>query len=46
VGRVWVAPEVRYVHWNKPAVNEYGSHGFSIQSAQDQVDVMVGIRFP
>ena len=46
VGPVWVEPEVRYVHWNKPAVNLYGSHGFSIQSTQDQVDVMVGIRFP
>jgi hypothetical protein len=43
---VWVAPEVRYVHWNKPAVDVYGSHGFSIQSTQDQADVMVGIRFP
>ena len=46
IGRLRIAPEVRYTRWNKPAVDVYGSHGFSIQSTQNQVDLMVGISFP
>ncbi len=45
-GPLRIAPEVRYVHWNMPAVNRYGSRGFSIVSTEDQVDVLVGITFP
>ena len=44
-GRVWIAPEVRYVYWNKPPVEEYGSRGFSIASSQHQVDVLIGITW-
>ena len=43
IGRLRIAPEVRYVFWNKPAVEEYGSRGFAIVSSQHQVDVMIGI---
>ena len=46
VGPLRIGPEVRYTRWNRPAVNEYGSRGFSIQSTQNQVDLLVGIRFP
>jgi hypothetical protein len=46
VGRVRIAPEIRYVYWNKPAVEEYGSRGFTILSSQHQVDVLIGIRWP
>jgi hypothetical protein len=45
-GPLHIAPEVRYTRWNKPAVDVNGSHGFSIQSTQNQVDLLVGIRFP
>lgn len=46
VGRLHIAPEVRYTRWNKQAVDVNGSRGFSIQSTQNQVDLLVGIRFP
>ena len=46
VGPLRIAPEIRYTRWNSPAVNEYGSHGFSIQSTQNQVELLVGISFP
>lgn len=46
LGPLRIAPEVRYIHWNRPAINEYGPHGFSILSTQDQVDLLVGISFP
>jgi hypothetical protein len=45
-GPLHIAPEVRYTRWNRPAVGVFGSRGFTIQSTQNQVDLMVGIRFP
>jgi hypothetical protein len=45
-GPLHLAPEVRYTRWNRQAVDVEGSHGFSIQSTQNQVDLLVGIRFP
>jgi hypothetical protein len=45
IGRVRIAPEVRYVYWNKPAVQEYGSRGFTILSSQHQVDFLIGITW-
>jgi hypothetical protein len=45
-GPLHIAPEVRYTRWNRPAVEVFGSRGFSIQSSQNQVDLLVGIRFP
>jgi hypothetical protein len=45
IGRLRVAPEVRYIFWNKPAVEEYGSRGFTILSSQHQVDVLIGITW-
>lgn len=46
LGPLRFVPEVRYVRWNKPAVEEFGSRGFSIVSTQNQVDLLVGITFP
>lgn len=46
VGRLRIAPEVRYTYWNKPAVEESGSQGFYLASSQHQVELMVGITFP
>ena len=46
VGPLRVAPEVRYTYWTRPAVQVYGSQGFSIVSTQNQVDLLVGITFP
>jgi hypothetical protein len=45
-GPLHIAPEVRYTRWNRPAVDVNGSHGFTFQSTQNQVDLLVGIRFP
>jgi hypothetical protein len=45
-GPLRIVPEIRYMHWNRPAVGVFGSRGFSIVSAQDQVDLLVGITFP
>jgi hypothetical protein len=49
--RLWrlplrLAPEVRYTYWTRPAVEVFGSRGFSVVSTQHQVDVMLGITFP
>jgi hypothetical protein len=45
-GPLHIATEVRYTRWNRLAVDVNGSHGYSIQSTQNQVDLLVGIRFP
>ncbi len=45
-GFLYIAPEVRYTHWNRPSVQYYGSHGYQYYGTQDQVDILVGIRFP
>jgi hypothetical protein len=46
IGPLRIAPEVRYTYWNRPAVDVSGSHGYSIASTQNQVDLLVGITFP
>ena len=46
LGPVRIAPEVRYVYWNRPAQEMYGSRGFSIVSTQHQLDLLVGISIP
>lgn len=46
LGPVHLAPEVRYTRWNRPAVDLSGSRGFSIQSSQNQVDLMLNLRWP
>jgi hypothetical protein len=44
-GPLHITPEVRFVRWNKPAVNESGSRGFFIASTQNQVHLMLGIGY-
>jgi len=46
LGPLRIAPEVRYLRWNRPAVEVFGSHSFSVVSNQNQVDLLLGIRFP
>jgi hypothetical protein len=45
-GPLHIAPEVRYTYWTQPALQFYGSHGFTLLSSQHQVDLLVGITFP
>jgi hypothetical protein len=45
-GPLHIAPEVRYTYWTQPALQYYGSHGFTLLSSQHQVDLLVGITFP
>jgi hypothetical protein len=42
-GRLRLSPEIRYTHWNHPAISGFYGNGPSYQSTQDQVDVLVGI---
>lgn len=45
LGRLSVAPEVRYTHWGGVTFDQYGPYGFGLQSKQNQVDVLVGLTF-
>lgn len=43
-GRLRLSPEIRYTHWNSAAISGgFGSSSF--QSAQNQLDVLVGISW-
>jgi hypothetical protein len=42
IGRLRVSPEIRYVRWNKPAIVEVIADGPTFQSAQNEVDLLVG----
>jgi hypothetical protein len=42
-GRLRFAPEVRYTFWTSPAVDRQEPQGYFVQSAQHQVDLMIGI---
>lgn len=43
--RIHIAPGIRYTRWLTLPFDEYGSHGFTVQSAQNQVDLLVGVSF-
>lgn len=43
MGRLRLAPVVRYTHWNNAAVSGYYGDGPSWQSTQNQVDALLGI---
>ncbi len=46
VGHVRFSPEVRYVRWTSPFLNEYGGDGsFQYVSNQNEVFVLLGISF-
>jgi len=43
VGRLRLSPEVRYMHWTSAPINGSFGDGQSFYSAQEQVDVLIGI---
>jgi hypothetical protein len=43
IGRLRLSPVVRYTHWNNSGILVVYSIGPTIQSAQNQVDILVGI---
>jgi hypothetical protein len=45
VGAFRLSPEVRYTYWNSTPINVSGPQGYGFQSAQNQVDVLVGISW-
>lgn len=45
LGRLWAAPEVRYVRWNGRPFDQQGPRGFFIQSLRNQAEILVGIGF-
>jgi hypothetical protein len=44
-GPIHIAPEIRYTGWFTVPFDTYGSHGFTVQSARDQVDLLVAVTF-
>jgi hypothetical protein len=44
-GRLRFSPEVRYVRWNADAIGVYGSHGFYVEGAQNEVKLLLGIAW-
>ena len=44
-GHVRIAPEVRYTRWNQDPVNLYGSHGFFVSGAQNEVKILLGLTW-
>ena len=46
LGPLRLGPEVRYTHWKVPALDLQGSHGFSVQSPRNRVEVFLDLRFP
>jgi hypothetical protein len=45
-GHLWLTPEVRYVHWNAPFLNQQGADGrFAYVSKQNEFFVMLGISW-
>lgn len=44
-GPLRIAPAIRYIHWNQPALNVQQPHGLFTVSTQDQLDVLVEIAW-
>jgi hypothetical protein len=45
IGHLAVAPELRYARWVGITFDEFGPHGFFVQSVQNQADALLGITF-
>jgi hypothetical protein len=45
VGRLQLSPQVRYTHWGSTPIYGFFGDGPSYQSTQEQVDVLIGIRW-
>jgi len=44
-GPVRMAPGIRYTAWFSVPFHESGSHGFSVESAENQIDLLVNVTF-
>ena len=44
-GRIRIAPEARYLRWKQPLYSYYGSRGYYVALAQNEVQVLLGITF-
>lgn len=40
-----IAPEMRYTRWNNDPIGIYGSRGYSVNAARNQVELLVGISW-
>ncbi len=40
-----IAPEFRYTNWSDDPINLYGSQGYLVNAAANQIDVLVGITW-
>jgi hypothetical protein len=45
IGRLQIAPEVRYTHWNQQAVSGYFPDGPGYGSSQNQLDILLGVSW-
>ena len=43
IGKLRMSPEIRYLRWNSPAILQVIADGPTFQSAQNEVDLLVGI---
>jgi len=44
-GRIHIAPGARYTRWFTVPFDEYGPHAYTVQSARNQVDLLVAVTF-
>jgi hypothetical protein len=40
-----LAPEIRYTRWNSTPINASGPYGYSFHSAENQVDLLLGVSW-
>ena len=45
LGRIHVAPEVRYIRWKDPLFSDYGSRGYYLLVPQNEVQILVGLTW-
>lgn len=45
LGRLGIAPELRYTRWTSTPINVSGPQGYFFQSAQNQIDILVGLTW-
>jgi hypothetical protein len=45
LARLRVTPEFRYTHWLDRPLNNFGSQGYFVRSAEDQADIMLGLSW-
>jgi len=45
LGRIHVAPEVRYIRWKDPMFSDFGSRGYYLLVPQNEVQVLMGLTW-